>query len=103
MYTEQRIEHLIKTASALLDNDINRDTRRQFAEQAVDCLTALVGSDHPYTNMLREVSIKGEKTTESIVSGVLWATKLQLDKELHPSCNSCGAASSWRELSGNLS
>jgi hypothetical protein len=61
-----------------------------------------LGADHPYTNLLQEVSTE-EDSTLLVASGLLWATKLQLDSELQAGDDGNGSTSIWRQLSGHLS
>jgi hypothetical protein len=103
MHPKIRLDKLIRKATAFLENDVNRDVCRQLTIQAVDCLAAVVGPDHPYTKMVEYAARKGEKGSLSTACGVLWAAKLQLDNER------CGAdrgndfVFTWRETSGYLS
>jgi hypothetical protein len=103
MHNEQRIDQIIKKASAFIDKDTNPDLCRQLAGQAVDCLTTVVGPDHPYTKMVEEAADNGARRSLSTACGVLWATKLQLDNERHGTGRQNESASHWRELSGYLS
>ena len=103
MHSQTRLDQLISKATAFLENDTNRDTCRQLTRQAVDCLTAVVGSDHPYTKMVEEAACKGEKGNLSTACGVLWAAKLQLENERDGTGRRNDCAFGWRELSGYLS
>jgi hypothetical protein len=103
MHPEMRIDHLIKEASGFNDNDSGRDMRRRFSKQVLDCLTDVVGSDHPYTKMVEDATCKGGKNSLSTACGVLWATKMQLDNERHAGGRGKRSASGWRNLSGYLS
>ena len=104
MHPEMRINLLIKKVSAFIDNDTSQDKCRQLGEQAFDCLMEVVGSeDHPYAKMLEEAACNGGKKSLSTACGVLWATKLLLDNEIHGTSKNIGAMSGWRDLSGYLS
>lgn len=102
MNPEMRINHMIKKVSAFIDNDAGRDTCRQLGKQAFDCLAQVVGSNHPYANIVAEASFK-EKSGLSTACGVLWAVKLHLDNERHGTRKLNDTARGWRELSGRLS
>lgn len=103
MYSEQRIEHLIKKASTFIDGKANQDACRQLTDEVIDSLTTVVGADHPYTKMVQESGDQGVRRSLSTVCGVLWATKLQLDNERHGTPRQSDSASHWRQLSGYLS
>jgi hypothetical protein len=103
MHPQTTLDQLIRQAGAFLEHGANRDTCRQFAVQAVDCLTAVVGSDHPYTKMVEEAACKGEKGSLSTACGVLWAAKLQLENERYGTCKGNDSGFGWWESSGYLS
>jgi len=103
MQLEKRIEHIIKTASEHLANDVDQDTCRTVSKQALNCVEALVGEDHPYTNLLKEVADEGKEEGLSTARGVLWAAKLLVENEACLARVRKDSAGSWREWSGHLS
>jgi hypothetical protein len=103
MQLEKRIEYIIRTVSNHLASDVDRDTCRTASKQALNCVEALVGEDHPYTNLLKEAANEGRKKGLSTVCGVLWAAKLLVENETHLPRVRKDSAGSWREWSGHLS
>jgi hypothetical protein len=104
MQLENRIEQLIRTASNHLANDVDRDGCRTVSKEALKCVEALVGSDHPYTNLLKDTEDESERTGLLTACGVLWAAKLLVENEIQSETTGRkDSAGSWRELSGYLS
>ena len=102
MQLEKRIEHLIRTASEHLANDVDLYTCKTVSNQALNCVKDLVGDDHPYTNLLEEAADEGREMGLSTACGVLWAAKLLMEKEAPLTRERKHSAGSWRELSGHL-
>jgi hypothetical protein len=103
MQLEKRIDHVIRAASNHLASDVDREACRTVSKQALNCVEALVGSDHPYTNLLKEAADEGKIKGLSTARGVLWAAKLLVENETDLGRKSKDSAGSWREWSGDLS
>lgn len=103
MQLDRRIEHLIRVASHHMAGHVDGEAFRTVSEQALNCVKALVGEDHPYTSLLEEVAEDGKKKGLSTACGVLWAAKLLEENETYLAKERKDSVGSWREWSGQLS
>jgi hypothetical protein len=89
MCIEKRIDDLIEAGRQVLATDFDPVAFQHWRTRAVECLSALLGSDHPYTKYFI-INLQEHKRNNLIVGGgILTAASYELTKkcreELPPS------------------
>lgn len=70
------LEALIGTARRVLENDFDPGLINAWRRQALECVTAMFGEDHPYAHTLREKQNKAATRFDVLSEkGVLMAAK----------------------------
>lgn len=80
MWAETTIDHLIETGW-LIHNDGDTSALSKWRERGIECLTALLGADHAYTDFFKAfVQTQGE-TGFLAATGILFAVRERIARE----------------------
>jgi hypothetical protein len=77
---EQLVDNLIEAGWHVIDSDFDMIAFAHWRKQALDCIGALMGPAHAYTNYFKDFVEQGEKVSLLTGAGILVATKEQMAK-----------------------
>lgn len=80
MSLEQVVDNLIEAGWRVIDSDFDLAAFTHWRKQALDCIGALLGPAHAYTNYFKDFVDHAEKTSLLTGAGLLVATKEQVAK-----------------------
>jgi hypothetical protein len=77
---EQIVDNLIEAGWHVIDSDFDVVAFTHWRKQALDCIGALMGPAHAYTNYFKDFVEQAEQTSLLTGAGILVATKEQMAK-----------------------
>ena len=81
MSLEQLVDNLIEAGWHVIDSDFDMMAFSHWRKQALDCIGALMGPAHAYTQYFRDFVEQAEKVSLFTGAGILVATKEQMAKD----------------------
>ncbi|MGB6063419.1 MAG: hypothetical protein WBG50_01335 [Desulfomonilaceae bacterium] len=82
MSVEQLVDNLIEAGWNVIDSDFDSRAFANWRKQALDCIGALMGPGHTYTQYFRDFVEEAEKGSLLAGAGILVATKEQVAKSV---------------------
>lgn len=80
MSLEHLVDNLIEAGWHVLDSDFDMTAFTHWRKQALDCIGALMGPAHAYTQYFKDFVDQAEKASLLTGAGILVATKEQMAK-----------------------
>ena len=78
MLLEQSVDRLIEAGWHVIDSDFDIKAFAHWRKQALDCVGALMGPAHPYTQYFKDFVEQPEEASLLTGEGILVATKEQI-------------------------
>lgn len=82
MVLEQRIDDLIQAGWHVLDTDFDEKAFQNWKIQAFNCLTALLGPEHTYTQRFKDYVRQSDQKQVMAGGGLLVAAKEEIKKNV---------------------
>jgi hypothetical protein len=78
MSYERSLDDLIEAGWSVIETDFSPDAFLNWRKRALDCVTSLVGPDHPYAMFLTAFVVQGGRNSILAGVGVLEGTREQI-------------------------
>jgi len=78
MSSEQTLDDLIEAGWRVLQSDFEPDAFLTWRKRALDCVTVLVGPDHPYAKFFNAFVVQEARNSLLAGAGILEATREQV-------------------------
>lgn len=78
MSSEQALDDLIKAGWSVIESNFEPDAFLNWRKRALDCVTILVGPDHPYARYFDAFVVKEAMTSLLAGAGILEAAREQV-------------------------
>lgn len=78
MSSEQALDDLIEAGWRVIERDFEPEAFLNWRKRALDCVTILVGPDHPYARFFDAFVVKEARNSLLAGAGILEATREQV-------------------------